>query len=81
MKNTNTNTKLNYLPNIQIIEEEINNININTINPIDFLSEEENMKIIERIKDGLRNINNPDRWLTWEECDKKLREKYFINNV
>ena len=75
----NTKTKLIVLPNIQISEEELNNIDM--INPIDFLSEEENMKIIERIKDGLRNINNPDRWLTWEECDKKLREKYFINNV
>ena len=75
----NTKTKLINLPNVQISEEELNNIDM--INPIDFLSEEENAKIIERVKDGLRNINNPDRWLPWEECDKILREKYFANNV
>lgn len=72
----NTKTKLIDLPNIQISEEELNDVTM--INPIDFISEEENAKIIERVKDGLRNINNPNRWLTCEEFTKLAKERFNL---
>lgn len=72
----NTKTKLIDLPNIQINEDNINDITM--INPIDFISEEENAKIIERVKDGLRNINNLDRWLTSEEFTKLAKERFNL---
>ena len=77
MKNTQVrNIKL---PKINITEEELNNITM--ISPIEFLTEEENLMVIERVKDGLRNMNNPDRWMTWEEVDRILTEKYFSGKV
>lgn len=75
----NTRTKVIDLPDIQIDEKALNNVIM--VDPIDFLSKEENEKIIERVKEGLKNINNPERWMTWEECDKLLAEKYFGGNV
>lgn len=72
-------TRVIDLPDIQINEDELDNVIM--VNPIEFISEEENNEIIERVKDGLRNINNPDRWLTWEESNRILTEKYFDKNV
>ena len=62
-----TRTKILNLPNIEIDEESLDNITM--VNSIEFISEEENKKIFERVKDGLKNISNPDRWLTREECE------------
>ena len=75
----NTRNKIIDLPKIQISEEELNNITM--VNPIEFITEEENKRIIERVKEGLRNINSPERWMTWEESDKILAKKYFGGNV
>lgn len=72
----NTKTKIIDLPNIQVDEEALNDITM--VNPIEFISEEENKKIFERVKDGLRNINNPDRWLTREDCVRLAKEKFNI---
>lgn len=75
----NTKTKIIDLPNIEVDEDALNDITM--VNPINFISEEQNEKIFERVKDGLINISNPNRWLTWEESDRILTEKYFSNNV
>ena len=72
----NTQVKNIELPKIDITEDELNDIKI--ISPVEFLSEEENLKVIERIKDGLRNMNNPDRWLTREECLRLAKEDFNI---
>ena len=69
-------TRVIDLPDIQINEDELDDVIM--VNPIEFISEEENNEIIERVKDGLRNINNPDRWLTWEECMQLAKEKFNI---
>ncbi len=55
-------------------EEQIQSLTI--VNPIEFLSKEENEEIIESIKQSLRDLNNPDKWMTWEESQKMLAEKY-----
>lgn len=65
------------LPHIEVNEDALDNVTM--INPIDFISEEQQNEIIERVKDGLRNINNPDRWLTFEEVMKRLDEKYDLD--
>lgn len=65
------------LPHVEVNEDELDNVTM--INPIDFISEEQQNKIHERVKDGLRNINNPDRWLTYEEIMKRLNEKYDLD--
>ena len=75
----NTRNKIIDLPKIQISEEELNNITM--VNPIEFITEEENKRIIERVKEGLRNINNPERWMAWEETDEILAKKYFGDKV
>lgn len=72
----NTKTRIIDLPNIQVNEEALNDITM--VNPIDFISEEQNKKIFERVKDGLRNLNNPDRWLTREDCVRLAKEKFNI---
>lgn len=72
----NTRTKVIDLPNIQIDEEALDDITM--VNPIEFITEEESKGIIERVKEGLRNINNPERWLTREECEQIAKERFGI---
>lgn len=64
------------LPNIKIDEKDLEDITI--INPIDFISEEENQKIFKRVKEGLLNINNPERWLSIEDFEKNVKERFNI---
>lgn len=72
----NTKTKIIDLPNIEVDEDALNDITI--VNPINFISEEQNEKIFERVKDGLINISNPNRWLTREKCIILAKEKFNI---
>lgn len=72
----NTKTKIIDLPNIEVDEDALNDITM--VNPINFISEEQNEKIFERVKDGLINISNPNRWLTREECIRLAKEKFNI---
>ena len=72
----NTKTKIIDLPNIEVDEDALNDITM--VNPINFISEEQNEKIFERVKDGLINISNPNRWLTREECIRFAKEKFNI---
>ena len=72
----NTKTRIIDLPNVEIDEKSLNDITM--VNPIDFISDEQNKKIFERVKDGFKNINNPDRWLTYEDCTRLAKEKFNI---
>ena len=37
--------------------------------------------IIKSCIEGLKALKDPTRWMTWEESDRILTEKYFSNNV
>lgn len=76
---SNTRTKSLQLPDIDVSEEALNNVTV--IDPIDFISKEENEKIIESLKQSIRDFKNPDKWMTWEESNRILTEKYFGGNV
>jgi len=78
MKNTKTN-KLQ-LPLVDI-RDDIGLEDVTIINPIGTLSKEENEEIIKSCIEGLKALKNPDRWMTWEESDRILTEKYFSGNV
>lgn len=65
------------MPNIKKIPTiDIDNLTI--VNPIDFLSQDENEYILEVIKQRLKDANNPDRWITWEEYEDLEKEKEFF---
>lgn len=54
---------------------------ITIVNPIEFLSEEENLKLIEELKESVKSFNDPSKWMTWEESCRLLDEKYGKINV
>lgn len=54
---------------------------VKIINPIEFLSEEENLKLIEELKESVKSFNNPEKWITWEESRRLLDEKYGKINI
>ncbi len=72
-------TKKLKLPNIVVNKEELNNVTV--IEPINFISKKENEKIIESLKQSIIDFKNPDKWMTWEESNKILMEKYFSGNL
>ena len=71
------NTKLT---NIDISESEIDTISVDDviIPKDDFLTREQHEMIIERLKDSLRAMKYPERWIDWEDCKISLKEKYNI---
>lgn len=54
---------------------------VTIVNPIEFLSEEENLKLIEELKESVKSFNDPEKWMTWEEYCKLSEEKYGSLNV
>ena len=76
----NTKTKKLQLPTVDI-RDDIGLEDVTIINPIGTLSKEENEAIIKSCIEGLKALKDPTRWLTWEESDRILTEKYFSNNV
>lgn len=69
------NARVMQLPDIDINEETLSNVNI--IDSIEFLSEKENEEIIKSLKQNINDFKNPNKWKTWEESNKILTEKYF----
>lgn len=54
---------------------------VTIVNPIEFLSEEENLQLIEELKESVKSFNDPSKWMTWEESRRLLDEKYGKINV
>lgn len=54
---------------------------VKIVNPIEFLSEEENLQLIEELKESVKSFNVPSKWMTWEESCRLLDEKYGKINV
>ena len=76
----NTKTKKLQLPTVDI-RDDIGLEDVTIINPIETLSKEENEEIIKSCIEGLKALKDPTRWMTWEESDRFLTEKYFSGNV
>lgn len=76
----NTNTKEIQLPVVDI-SDDIGIEDAVIVNPIETLTKEENEEIVKSCIEGLKALKNPDRWMTWEEVQAKLDEKYFGGNV
>ncbi len=51
------------------------------IDNVDFLTKEQTKQIILRAKQGIKELNNPDKWLTWEECTRRLDEECFNDSI
>lgn len=60
-----TKAKCNYID-----EQELNEFTI--VNPIDFLTEEQNNEIINSLKQSLQDENDPSKWIPFEEFLKKI---------
>lgn len=67
----NTKAKCNYID-----EQEVNEFTI--VNPIDFLTEEQNNELLSGLKYSIENINNPNFLMTFEQCTKAFKA-LFIN--
>ncbi len=67
------------LPEVNLNEGDLNNIAI--INPTSFISKEDNEKIIESLKQSIKDFKDPDKWMTWEESNRILTKRYFGENV
>ena len=69
----NKNIKTLVLPDITIKESDIENLTL--VNPIEFMSKEENEYFVESLKDRLRKANIQNNWMTLEECEQRLKEQ------
>lgn len=54
------------------IQNELNKINI--INPIETLSQKENEEVIKDVLKSVKDMNNTDKWISWEESKSQLIE-------
>lgn len=48
------------------------------VNPISFMSEEDNHKILSVLSKEIRENNLKDRWIKFEDFVSKNREKYHL---
>lgn len=71
-KNSKTITNTLVLPNITISESDIENLTL--VDPIEFMSEEENNYLLESLKERLREASNPTNWIPLKECEQRLSE-------
>jgi len=65
------------LPYVDFTEEDIASLKL--VNPVDFISEEAPEHILEVLKQGLRDIKNPDKWMTWEDLNASFQE--YVKNA
>ena len=70
----NTKTNSNYID-----EQRLNEFTI--VDPIDFLTEEQNNELLNDLKYSIENIKNPNFLMTLEQCTKVFKEDYCIDNV
>ena len=68
------NTKIRNIKTY-IDDEDIQNFIV--VNPIDFISEQQNNHILKVLKQGLEDEKNPDKWITLEEFEKQERTNGF----
>ena len=68
------NTKIRNIKT-HIDGEDIQNFIV--VNPIDFISEQQNNHILKVLKQGLEDEKNPDKWITLEEFEKQERTNGF----
>lgn len=68
------NTKIRNIKT-HIDDEDIQNFIV--VNPIDFISEQQNNHILKVLKQGLEDEKNPDKWITLEEFEKQERTNGF----
>lgn len=47
---------------------------IEFVSPIEFLSDEQNKYVLQTVKTRLKDDDNPDKWMTLEECKKLVKE-------
>ena len=47
------------------------------VDDVDFLTIDQTREIIKRCKQGIKDLNNPEKWITWEECCKGLDAECF----
>lgn len=67
----NTKTKSNYIDD-KILDD------FTIINPIEFLTEEQNNEIINSLKQSLQDENDSSKWTLWEEFEEKEMQKGFV---
>jgi len=47
------------------------------VDDVDFLTREQTREIISRCKQAVKDLNNPEKWISWEECCKRLDAECF----
>lgn len=60
----------------QINENDIENLTL--VDPIEFMSNEENEYLLSTLKERLRKAHKPDNWMPLEECVQRLNEKLYL---
>lgn len=65
------------LPDVDFTEEDIQSLKL--VNPVDFVSKEDHEHIMEVLKQGLRDMKNPDKWMTWEDLNESFKE--YVKNA
>ncbi len=58
------------------ISDDTNDIEI--FNPIEFMSKEDNDKLLQVVKERLKERKNPDNWLSWEKFNSLVKEKFNL---
>ena len=51
--------------------------NVTIVNPIEFLTKEENEFIIKEAMKMSTEINDPTKWISWEDFEKEERANGF----
>lgn len=51
------------------------------LDDVDFLTKAQTREIISRVKQGIKDLNNPEKWMTWEEFIELEKANGFYDIV
>ena len=71
-----SNTGVNSIPLPNTDKNDVENLTI--VNPIEFISDEENQNLLNTVTQRLIDSNNPDKWIKWEKFEQKAKEKFNL---
>lgn len=55
--------------------------NVTIVNPIEFLTKEENEFIIKEAMKRAKEVNDPTKWISWEESDRLIAKEIFDEDI
>ena len=70
---------MNSVKKLEDIEQEDVFKDVIIVDDVDFLAREQTREIILRCKQAVKDLNKPEKWITWDEYCKMLDVECFID--